>query len=250
MALAETQSLTAGFLASEVRTRLPWERILAEDSGAGGVSLRLREADFLNAPPIVREEAIFAGVDIASSLAAPRSPFYVPVPKRSSVRRAARQGGVSAYDLGPVRLVRQNGFITMTSAVRPRRERGFSLLIKEAGVYTLKGKLLGRGIPDLRIRASGTGASGTGVFPAAYPLVLRNHRAGDRLCKGGHTRRFSDILDGDARSGYTGIITAEDAGGPAAFICLKRGELLVIRRDTGGKISFLSTIEVFGVSNA
>ncbi|MCL2233215.1 MAG: tRNA lysidine(34) synthetase TilS [Treponema sp.] len=248
MSLAETQSLTANFLAAETRRRLPWK--------GGKGRLRLDEADFLSAPPILREEAIFAGADTLARACG-------PVPKRAVVRRAA---GAGAADLGPVRLRRQGGFIELTPALRSPGERGFSLVINEAGEYTftirasrnkdfaLKKKLCVR---------SGLAAAGTsGSFPAAFPLVLRNYRSGDRICKGGHKRRFSDILSRNAcigreprslttavPSGYTGVITAEDTEGTAAFIVLKEGgELLVISREAApsGVSSFF---EVFGGSN-
>jgi len=144
-----------------------------------------------------------------------------------------------AEDLGPVRLRRHNGFIELTPALRYQGERGFSLVINEAGSYVLPGKVLGKGKPDLCIKCADH---------TRFPLVLRNHQAGDRISMGRHKRRFSDILDRDARSEYTGIITVEDAEGPAAFICLKRGgEFLVISRDVSPSTSLF---EVFGDSNA
>jgi len=260
MALAETQSLTASFLASEVSKRLPWERLLAEGGvvEAGEVSLRLSEADFLKAPPILREEAIFAGVDMLGTNTGEntkgrrkRPLWYVPVPRRAAVRRAAEQGPASAENLGPVRIQRRNGCIEMIrlpgSGSRGAAERGFSLLIKEAGFYTLKGRVLGKGNPALCIRAGVAGAENQpGVFSACFPIVFRNHRERDRIYKGGHRRRLSDILDREIRTGYTGIITAEDAEGPAAFVCFKRsGELLVISREAVG-LGESFFFEVFG----
>ena len=263
-ALAETQSLIAEFLASEAEKRLPWERLFTESGPSKKVlpgkefSLRLPEADFLNAPPILREEAIFAGADILAAY----SPATIkakakdtaggknmktagcnPVPRRYAVRRAAGQGGALAADLGSLRLGRQNGFIEMKPTSQFRGEKGFSLLIKEAGSYTLKGRALGldkgrgRSVPGLLIRAGGEGPpSGSVDIPAAFyatfPLVFRNHRTGDWIYRGGHKRRFSDVLDTNARSEYTGTITVEDTRGPAAIIGMGRGgDLLVISRE-------------------
>ncbi|MCL2380553.1 MAG: tRNA lysidine(34) synthetase TilS [Treponema sp.] len=235
LALAETQAMTAGFLAREAQKRLPWLEEAGETEGQA--LLRQPQADFFAAPPILREEAVFAGVDI---LAALRNSAYVPVPRRSTVRRAVSVGPLSGgrdsppQDLGPARLRRQGGFVELVSGARPSGERGFSLLVNRAGVFTLAGSVVGlKKNPPLYIRAgSASGGDAAGVFSAALPLVLRNHRAGDRIVKGGHKRRFSDILDRKARLEYAGIITAEDARGPAAFICIKRGgEVLVISRE-------------------
>ena len=278
LALAETQSLTARFLASEVREKLPWECLFNGGGKTGELRgepfLRLSEADFLKAPPILREEAIFAGVDMLAALVKAggrtavgriavgriadgntrrkKPPRYVPVPRRAVVRRSVEMEAALANDLGPVRLRRQNDFIEMTPVRRPLGadgrgpgQRGFSLLIKEAGFYTLKGRVFGLGKPDLHVRAGVAEAENrSGTFSAGFPLVLRNLRESDRIFKGGHWRRFSDILDTDLCSGYAGKITAEDAEGNAAFICIKRsGELLLVCRDA---VKGTSLFEVSG----
>jgi len=245
MAMAETQAMAAEFLASEATKRLPWEK---RDSGC-----RLREEDFLKAPPILREEAVFAGVDLLVNMA-PKGRGRKPgrVPRRSTVRQAVLGGAVG--DLGPARLERRYGFITLCPVTRGPGERGFSLLIKEAGSYTLKAKTVGLK-KDLRISADisqnqETPFSGA-VFSAGLPLVLRNHYKGDCIIKGGHKRRFSDILNGGVGSGNRRVITACDAEGPAVFITAgddSAHELLVIRRDdteAGSKYLF----EVFGGLN-
>jgi len=256
LALAETQSLTAEFLASEAAKRLPWEKI------DGQASLRLEEADFFAAPPILREEAIFAGVDMLAALRPARKEckrLQGQVPRRAALRRAvqnraalsrpAGQGtaGLSnVRDLGPVRLQKRNGYIEMEGAALSRGERGFALLIKEAGTYTLKRSVAGMGKSlTLRIQVSPSAESpysGGDVFPfaefsaadfsARFPVVFRNYREGDRVYRGGHRRRFSDILDRSFRSMYTGIITACDAEGPVALFAIgRRGDLLVMNRE-------------------
>ena len=216
LTLAETQALTAEFLASESGKRLPWKN---EDA-----LLKLREEDFLNAPPILREEAVFAAVDILTALK-PGKKSRRLVPRRSVVRSAAEN---SAQDLGPVRLERKNGFITM--ALQTQSERGFSLLIKEPGLYTLKGKVLslGKGTAlSIKVQAkeAETGEAQVkegSVFSGRLPTVLRKHREGDRILRGGHKRRLSDIIDKGSRSGCKAVITACDAEGPSAFIAIGR----------------------------
>jgi len=212
LALATTQELVADFLESEAKKRLPWEDSPDE------AFLRLREEDFLSAPPVLREEAVFAAVDLLSERDRKRPPRD---PKRSVIRRAVREG--TAADLGPARLDRRNGFITLTPE-QPRdktveNRRGFSLLIKEAGLYTLKGEVFGAGKNlFLCIKAGLTQTPPNTGFNANLPIVFRNHRAGDFIYKGGKKRRLSDIINSRERSKYTAIITACDLQGPAAFI--------------------------------
>jgi tRNA(Ile)-lysidine synthase len=238
LTLAATQALTAEFLSDEIKKRLHWERAAGE--------LRLREADFLGAPPILREEAIFTGADI---IAASRKNQQ---PRRAAVRRVLERG--TAGDLGPVRLKRQNGFICLKAAAWRQGERGFSLLINEGGLYTLKGRVWGRGKPDLFIRADfpvkglpdgelHSRANPHAVFYSRFPLIFRNHRYGDRIYLGGQKRRFFDILDSSASSRYTGIITVCDTAGLAAFIAIGEGLTVIHREDRIGA-SGLSFFEV------
>ena len=231
LALAETQSLTADFLEAEAKKRLQWEKKLS--------FLRLNEADFLNAPQILREEAIFFGANI---LTARRSG---PVPRRAVVRNAAKKP--AGQDLGPVRFDRQNGFITLKPVLKAKasskycNERGFSLLINEAGLYTLKGKVLGLGKNrDLSIRVDSS---------ARFPMVFRNHMEGDRIIRGRHRRRFSDILGKAVHLVCVNVITACNADGPAAFIGISQdGDIIVAGREASEtgvfKVSFIEAMDI------
>jgi len=263
LALAETQSLTAAFLASEARARLPWE-----ETGApgGGVSLRLSEAEFLKAPSILQEEAIFAASDMLAALknAGGKAGKIVrhtavpitAVPRRAVVRRALERNAQS--DLGPVRLEKKNGFITLTPAPEPGGERGFSLVIREQGSYVLKDPVLGRGKNlELRINPCEPGKNRNdtaGAFPNAasfeassFPLVFRSHREGDRVFQGGHRRKFSDALDKDSRSVYTGVITVCDIKGTAAIIGMGAdGCMTAVSREDDGKNSFFIEVNAAG----
>ena len=204
--------------------------------------IRLPEADFLKAPPILREEAIFTGADLLAAHGSKKmilKQLKGQVPRRSVVRSAVRPGAASRLDLGPVRLKKQNGFLVMEAAGQFSGERGFSLLIKETGFYTLRGKVLGLG-KDLEFcirvgASSGRESLSPSAFYAGFPLVFRNYRKGDRIYRGGHKRRFQDILEREACSEYAGIIVAEDTVGPAAFIGLsKSGKFIVISREGSG----------------
>jgi len=222
LSLAETQSLSAAFLASEVRKILPWEE-------CEGV-LRVKEADFLNAAAILQEEAVFEGADILAGRARDRkSAWYVPVPRRAALRRALGQGIVSQSDLGPVRLDRRNGYVTLSHAIKPGGEKGFSLLVREPGTFILKGSVLNimRNL-ELCVHPDGEGVD-------SLPLVFRNYREGDRILRGGHRRGFSDILDSAGCSGYTGIITVCDLKGIAAIVGMTGdGCILVANRESAG----------------
>jgi len=259
LALAETQSLTAAFLASEARARFPWEKTGVP---GGDVSLRLKEADFLIASPILQEEAIFTATDMLAALtkAGGRKGKFIrntAVPRRAVVRQALEHDAQS--DLGPVRLERKNGFITLSPAPGPGGERGFSLVINEPGTYTLKGSALGMG-KNLELRIDPRGPEKdrndtTGTFPnmasfeiSSFPLVFRNHREGDRILRGGHKRNFSDTLDKDTRSVYTGIITVCDVKGTVAIIGMGAdGRMITVSREDAGQNSFF--VEVNAASN-
>jgi len=248
-ALAETQSLTADFLATEVRSRLAWDCSPGAAEAGGKASLRLREEAFLNAPLILREEAIFAGADMLALLYAGGEfckRFQNRTPRRTAVRRAAGQGAAVSEDLGPVRLARKNGYIEMAPALKSRGEKGFSLLINGAGSYILKSRVPGIGKKSCLLIKAGSFSDGLPHgkqgFSARLPLVLRNHSEGDYMYRGGHKRRFSAILDSSSRPEYAGILTAEDPLGVAAFIGIRGkspgtggdGNLLVINRDNAG----------------
>ena len=248
-ALAETQALTAEFLSAEARERLKWE-VEAGIPGAG-TSLRLPEEDFFNSPLILREEAVFNGADMLAVIS--KKGRHGHVPRRASLRRAVERG--TGEDLGPVRLERKDGFVVLKPAVSARMETGFSLLIKEPGSYTLKGKVSGLG-EDLCISAGISPAPSAGGpitrerpdeaagFTAVFPVVFRNHRKGDSVFRGGRKRGFRDILDRFPCSVYTGVITAIDKEGPAAFIAIGE-ELTVIGREEKAGTSDCS---FFGVS--
>ena len=147
--LAETQSHVAEYLTSQAREVLPWE----EAGGPANVKgLRLREEDFMKAPPILREEAVFAALNILV-----RQGNSSP-PRRKVIRRAVTEA--KAHDLGPARLERQNGYIKLGINKKKSGERGFSLLIKESGLYTLSERVWGREFG---------GAKGTSLIIQAGP---------------------------------------------------------------------------------
>ena len=238
LSLAETQALTAEFLNSEVQRRFKW------DSGEEGF-LKIQEDAFKNAPLILREEAIFAALDLLASVDRTNEDLTnwtfkkrrKPVPRRSVLRRAVSR--LTTQDLGPVCLERKHGFVFVSKTL-PLGEKGFSLLIKETGLYNLKAEVLALdGGADLSINVSAgikakaeTQSDGKAVFYAKLPVVLKKHSSGDRIMRGGHKCRLSDILDTGIRSKCKCVITAYDTDGPSAFIAVSQyREMTVILRD-------------------
>jgi tRNA(Ile)-lysidine synthase len=200
--LAETQALAADFLGGEALRRVRWET-----AGQGEAAELCAGADaFFSQPLIIREEALFQGID--------RFPGgeNAATIRRAVLRRFCR-GGIPAADLGPLR-IRLEDSLLILSPVRPAvSESGFSLLIKEPGLYKLKWVTI-EVKPGL-YREAERGASKRGRnspetakgFFACLPLLVRRSLSGDYAVKGG---RLS-VLD---RKGIAAII---DAGGAPLF---------------------------------
>jgi tRNA(Ile)-lysidine synthase len=253
LGLGETQALTAAFLADEARRRIPWEP-------DGGI-LKTRAAAFFAEPEILREEALFLAADAlaADALAAAgavgkrRAP-----PRRAALRRAVSGGLARAADLGQVRLERDKDRIRVKPPEPGCFDRGFALLIKAPGSYTLKGGVFPYIPPEgLRFEVSSpasrqAGISGKPGFSALFPLVLRTWREGDFISGAGQKRRLSDILKENALSEYLGVVTAQDPEGCAAFIAVREGKhiLLSCRNTTKEAAAFVTvsagSIEISG----
>ena len=236
-ALAETQSLAADFLSDEAGKRLVWERL----NGAGSEPcLRISEEHFFKAPLILREEAVFQGLGILSGTGNRTGSGFMheqrPLPRRAALRRAATKGDASA--LGPLQLQRQKGFITMKLNKIKAGERGFSLLIKEPGLYTLNKRVWGgSGNHDLNIRVGPSGECEISdehsigcLFSVKLPVFFRSPMEGDRILLGGHRRSFSSIMNESSKSAL--VLVVQDVDGISAFIALDdKGSLMVNSRD-------------------
>jgi tRNA(Ile)-lysidine synthase len=279
-ALGETQALAAGFIAAEARRRVSWEAFLpVEAAGNGqGSGLRTGAERFFAQPEILREEALFQGINRL------RDEFFLGSPESGSLRRQSLrlfcQGGhpsgahppesrpeearspearFPGMDLGFCRLRLEGGFLVIAGVSaefrgeRRAEEAGFSLLIKEPGVYKLNlhpqpgiCRRHGEGVCTLAVYPLSSGTEGTGKdgFVAALPLVLRpGYR--DDVIAGENGRRLSlrdmrEALPGRERSGP--IIAALDSRGLAAFIGLSAGKVVIRGRrgvpDHAGRSSF------------
>jgi tRNA(Ile)-lysidine synthase len=216
--LAETQRLVADFLEAEAAARIPWE----EEAGTEPRRLTGRD-NFFSQPQILREEALFAALDrFAGKGAAGAKP-----PRRSSLRSFAR-GGAGSLDLGRVMLKNEAGSVVLQA---PRRgEGGFSLLIKEPGIYKLKW-LRVRALPGETGKAADSSSSLKGqVFFACPPVALRRRYPGDFVIREGRKRRGAEM----GRAGE--LITVEDVLGLVAFINRGRdGSVAVLAGEDGNR---------------
>jgi tRNA(Ile)-lysidine synthase len=245
LALGETQALTAAFLAAEARRRIPWE--------ASGGALQIQAAAFFAEPEIIREEALFAAAGLladcsrrggtAQRLRKPRKP-----PRRAVLRRALSGALNRAADLGPIRLERDKDQLRVKLPDFRVFDRGFSLLIKAPGSYTLKDSVSPHIPPGglvFEVSATPGGEAGTPGkkgFPAGFPLALCAWREGDCILRSGQRRRLSDILKEKGLSGYRGSVTVRDPEVCAALIAPGVGKdvLLLCRNTTKGAAAFVA----------
>jgi tRNA(Ile)-lysidine synthase len=227
---AETQRLTADFLAAEAHKRVPWS---AADDHPGG--LWVSAEDFFSQPEIIREEALFQAVDRLKERP-PARPALFPDPRRSGKdpapprRRALglfARGTIPALDLGEGRIERRDSGILLVPRKVPVFETGFSLLIKEPGLYKLK-ELTVECVPPGEIR-------GREGFFAELPLVFRRNYGDDYIIKAGLRRYWPKMGGRVFRSQFTEVITAADVRGAAAFIGAGRDvfTILLCREDRG-----------------
>jgi tRNA(Ile)-lysidine synthase len=248
-ALGETQALAAGFIAAEARQRVIWEAGAAGNGQYPG--LRTGAECFFAQPELLREEALFQGINRL------RDEFFLGSPeeglRRQSLRRFCR-GSLPGdglpktrppgdLDLGFCRLRLEGGFLVISGVLsafqgeKRNRETGFSLLIKEPGVYKLSLRPWpgvwrpGEGVYALAVypHSSGTEGAGRDGFTAALPLVLRPAYRDDVIVRG-NGRRLSlrdlrESLPGPERSAP--FAAALDSRGVAAFIGFSGGKAVV-----------------------
>jgi len=122
--MAETQSLAADFLVSEADLRVQWKK--EDQPDVNYFSLSINEKIFFNQPQIIREEAVFAGINKLSS-------SQNKIPKKSIKRSVVRQfcaGDINSANLGVVRLERKNEKIFIVKNRVEYFEKGISKLIQ------------------------------------------------------------------------------------------------------------------------
>jgi len=159
-AFAQTQSLAADFLQNEAKIRVLWQ--LLEDSQ--GSALYTDAGLFFAQPAIIREEALFQGIDTLLARLPGNSPAHSQTIKRANIRRFC-EGEKKAADLGQIRLRKDSKRVIISIPIHG--EYGFSLLINKPGLYTLKGIA----IEVCEIPVNGNKEEG--AFLTLLPLVLR-----------------------------------------------------------------------------
>jgi len=115
-AFAETQSLVADFMQSEATLRVQWQPTPH--------SLHTDAETFFAQPAIIREEALFQGID--RLLPSARASHTI---KRKNIRRFC-EGAITAIDLGPLRLTKDSRQVIILKTPTPYSETGHSLLHK------------------------------------------------------------------------------------------------------------------------
>jgi tRNA(Ile)-lysidine synthase len=195
-AFAKTQSLAAAFIGDEAKRRVSW-------TAADGEALSADVEAFFAQPAIIREEALFRGIDLLVGAGSPAGPAAV---RRAAIRRFC-EGAVNAADFGTARVWRQGGRILLSAKKKRASERGFSLLIKEPGLYILNEVTI-----EVRPRFDSGDGTAEGFF-ALLPLVLRPCVKGDRIVMAGGKIEPRDFVSPQRR-----VLSAVDRLGTAAFI--------------------------------
>ncbi|MDR2922707.1 MAG: tRNA lysidine(34) synthetase TilS [Treponema sp.] len=203
-AFAETQSLAADFIQKEAKTRILWQPFGIPQNSA----LYADSGVFFAQPAIVREEALFQGID---ALPARPPGVHSRTIKRANIRRFC-EGAKKALDLGSLRLRKDSKKVTISIPVQG--EYGFSLLINKPGLYTLKETA----IEVCEIPVNGN--EGEGVFFALLPLVMRPGFKGE-------TVKCPEEYHGNC-------IAAVDTLGTAACMCQDK---ILWRRNNAAKMS-------------
>jgi tRNA(Ile)-lysidine synthase len=216
--VAETQRMAADFLSAEAAAGIPWTfGPWKERDGVWSTSSK----NFFSQSPVLREEALFAVLD--------KVPGIKP-PRRRNLRLFAG-GALGALDLGHAILRRDAERVSL--ALQQEGETGFLLLIKGPGIYKLKGLTIRASPEDTTV-----GQRSIGFF-AGLPLALRRNYPGDYIIRGGRKHRAAEDIRGKDLQA-SGLITAEDARGTAAFIGrLEDGFSIVVTREEENRESGL-----------
>jgi len=195
-ALAETQALAAAFIKDEAQRGVSWEQ------GTEVSSLTADAGSFFAHSAIIREQALFQGID---QLLSGKNPVRV---RRSALRRFC-VGSVNAADLGPLRVRQERGRIVLSAPKNNYYEYGFLLLIKKPGLYILKGI-------HIEVRPFSGDTSG---FCAFLPLVFRPGFKDDFIVTAGRKTAPQDVAKSLAKGpARQGLLSAVDRLGTAAFL--------------------------------
>ena len=116
-AMAQTQSMAARFIADEAKNRVLWESRYAAKAPYN-TELFTDEKIFFSQPEIIREEAVFLGINIFSSLCENKSCSSKTKSIKRSVIRKFCNNSVNAADLGSARIRRRRGKVVLENISR------------------------------------------------------------------------------------------------------------------------------------
>jgi len=179
-----------------------------QENEVRGTVLYTDAENFFAQSPVIREEALFQGINLLR-----KGQTVIPREiKRLNIRRFSA-GEINAADLGPVYLRKDSGYVTISDKDDDEQftESGFSLLINTPGLYKVKDTTF-----EVKPCCDNGEGETEGGFFAFLPLVLRPAFKEDCINAGGKKITVQDLLKGE---GYTGgAICAVDRLGAAAFI--------------------------------
>ena len=143
-AMAETQSLVSSFLTGEAAVRIAWKKNfhnepLRTEIKKEGLVLSTDKNLFFAQPLIIREEAIFQGINTLCASAAsvpPCEKIRTKSIKRSVIRRFCA-GTITAADLGKIGIRQEKGKIFLFKAPKEFFECGVSRLIIQSRLDNL-----------------------------------------------------------------------------------------------------------------
>lgn len=221
------QALTADFLSAEAERRIGWDASPGDEG-----RLYTEGKAFFVQPEIIREEALFQGVDRlmrGSTKITGVDPRLLPdcrrthrggrtarVPRRVSLKLFT-EGTLTALDAGPLRIEKQGSRIALLSHTRTGH-KGFALVVQEPGVYWFKGVKI-----VCTVSLPEEGGQEKQLFFAYLPLVFRGPSQYDYNSPGLDRLRRSRYTDTRTASG----IIVEDSKGSRAFIDAAIKELTI-----------------------
>jgi tRNA(Ile)-lysidine synthase len=186
-AMAQTQSLAAEFISNEARS-INWETSSPHSLASGA-------EHFFSQARIIREEALFQGINILSKIMGKTDNFQ---PKRDVIRRFCNKQ-IRAADLGILRIYTGGGKINIDTQKLKSSESGFTLMINKPGLYNLN-------VSGINLEISKREEGISGDFYTNLPLLVRGVFNEDFLYHKGR-KNFST----------KGMFCAADAAGIRAF---------------------------------
>jgi hypothetical protein len=193
--MAATQMFTAVFLSDEAKKCIPWEQA---DDGFFTCA-----ENFFSLPQIIREEALFRGINLLNPKKFKNLSKRGFNPKRSVIRRFCT-GSITAADLGFVQIKQKNAKIFISVKQKEYYESGFSLLIKQPGLYNLMN--ISIKVCPFTMQEGNTG------FYSTLPVVFRQCLKQDLLYNNGRKITLRNLPVKER------VISAVDVYGTAAFI--------------------------------